>query len=397
MNTHFVRAAAGGAVVALLAAACGDSKTPVEPSPLPSCSYAVTPASVQAPAAGQAISLHIDTTSGCAWTARAEASWIALSATSGSGAADIVVTVVANDSTAERTAGITIAERAVSVRQTGRAPAPCLYSLGSPSSTFGAEGGPGRLTVGTTAGCAWTATINVTWITMRVANGSGPGEILYDVLPYDGTAQREARFAVQEASFTVRQDPPARGPCTYVVDPTSTVLHWHGSAGDGMEVRITTLSHCSWTIASNTAWIESVTAGSGTGSTVARVRVGAYTMEPARSGPLMVRWPTDTAGQNVWITQEGCRYAISITTDPVPASGASGRRVSVFGTPVSTSCMIGCPWTAATSDSWLHIRGATSRAGDDDLFYDVDANTTGAERTGVLTIAGRTLIVTQGK
>ena len=42
------------------------------------------------------------------------------------------------------------------------------------------------------------------------------------------------------------------------------------------------------------------------------------------------------------------------------------------------------------------MAGSSSRAGDDDLFFDVDPNLTGAARTGTLTIAGRTLTVTQG-
>jgi hypothetical protein len=396
MHTYFARAAASCAAIMLLAAACGDNKSPVTPSPLPSCSYAVSPGSTRAPAAGQSISVHVETTTGCAWTARAEVSWITLGATSGSGAADFVLTVLANESIAERAAGITIAGRDLSVRQDGRAPAACLYTLSSSTSTFGADGGPGRLALGTTAGCAWTATSDAAWIVLRVATGSGPGEILYDVARYDGTSQREARIGVDGASFAVRQDPPAREPCTYVVDPVSTLLHWHGTAGEGMDVRITTMSHCSWTIASNTLWIEAITAASGTGTATARVRVGSYTLEPTRSGPLMIRWPTDTAGQNVWITQEGCRYAISLATDAVAASGGR-RRVSVFGTPVSTTCMLGCPWTAAANVPWIHIAGASSRAGDDDLFFDVDVNATSAERVGVLTIAGLTLTVTQSR
>jgi hypothetical protein len=395
MHTHLLRRAAGCALIAVLLAACGDSKSPVTPGPLPACSYTVSPGSAQAPAAGQTFSVHVETAAGCAWTARALVSWVTLSVTSGFGPADIGITVLTNEATAERSGTVTIAEREVSVRQSGRSSAPCVYSLDSPSSTFGADGGPGRLTVSTAAGCAWNATVNVAWLTLRTAAGSGPGEILYDVARYDGTTTREGRIAIDGASFVVRQDPPAPGPCAYAVDPTSVSLHWHGAAGEGLEVRVTTSAHCGWTAASNTAWIELVTAAASTGSGVARVRIGAYTLEPTRSGPLMIRWPSETAGQNVWITQEGCRYAISLTADSVPAAGGR-RRVSVFGTPVSTTCMIGCPWEAASSVPWIRFAGATSRAGDDDIFYDVDPNTTGVARAGTLTIAGKTLVVSQG-
>ena len=141
--------------------------------------------------------------------------------------------------------------------------------------------------------------------------------------------------------------------------------------------------------------MELLTAPGGAGSATMRVRVGAYTEQQTRRAPLELRWPAATAGQNVWITQEGCAYAISITSDSVPAAGGR-RRVSVFGTPVSVDCAIGCPWTVTANASWIHVPGSTSRAGDDDLFFDVDPNTTGAPRSGTLTIAGRTLVVNQG-
>jgi hypothetical protein len=165
--------------------------------------------------------------------------------------------------------------------------------------------------------------------------------------------------------------------------------------GEGFEVRLATAAQCAWTAAAGASWMELLTASGGAGSALMRVRVGAYTEQQTRRAPLEIRWPSATAGQNVWITQEGCYYAISLTSDSVPAAGGR-RRVSVFGTPVSVDCSLGCPWTVATNASWIHVPGSGSRAGDDDVFFDVDANTTGAPRTGSLTIAGRTLVVNQG-
>ena len=211
---------------------------------------------------------------------------------------------------------------------------------------------------------------------------------------YTGTEQRAAQIVAGTASFTVRQDPPPSAPCTYGVDPTSVLLHWHGVAGDGMDVRLTTLGHCSWTASSGAAWVELLTPPSGTGSAAMRVRINAYTNEATRSAPLMIRWPTPTAGQNVSITQEGCRYALSVRTDTVPAAGGR-RRVSVFGDPVTVDCMVGCPWTIVSVAPWIHVSGSTSRAGDDDFFYDVDANTTGTQRTATMTVGPLTLTVIQ--
>jgi hypothetical protein len=383
------------AVAFCLAAACGGGDSPVSPTPV-TCTYAVPTATLDVPSAGQTFVLKVDTGSACAWTATPSAPWITVVPSSGSGGADVTVTVAANDATAERTAQIAIGGQTVPVRQAARATTtPCAYALVSSSSTFGPEGGKGHVSVETAAGCPWNASSSASWLALRVASGSGPGDVEYEVAVHDGTTQREARIVVGEASFTVKQDPPVIGACTYAVDPTSTQLHWHGSPGDGMDVHLTTAGQCSWTAASGASWIELLTAGSGTGPATMRIRVGAYTSETTRSAPLMIRWPTPTAGQNVFITQEGCYYAISVHTDNVPAAGGR-RRVSVYGDPVSVTCMIGCPWNVVTSTSWIHIAGSTSRAGDDDVFYDVDANVTGATRTGTLTIGGLVLTVVQG-
>ena len=390
-------ALSGAALVLVVTMACGD-KNPVGPTPPPStCTYTVSPATAQADAAGQSLTVRVDTAPSCNWTARTGAGWATVSPASGSGPADVVVTVAANDAFAERTVTVTIADKDVSVRQRAKAaPAPvCSYALESGSSTFGAEGGRGRVAVKTEAGCAWTARSESPWITLRVTSGKGPGEIEYDVASYDGIDQRSTAIVVEQASFPVRQDPPSPASCSYSVDPTSTTLHWHGATGDGFETRLTTSARCSWTAAAGASWIELLTPASGTGSAAMRLRIASYTEQQTRRAPLEIRWPASSAGQNVWITQEGCYYAIGATTDTVPAAGGR-RQVSVFGTPVSTDCSIGCPWTVTSNASWILVSGSGSRAGDDVLFFDVAVNTTGAPRTGTLTIAGRTLTVTQG-
>lgn len=173
----------------------------------------------------------------------------------------------------------------------------CAYALESGSSTFGAEGGKGRVSVRTNVACAWTARSDFPWITLRVASGTGPGDIEYDVAPDAGTDQRQAAISVEQASFPVRQDPPSPTSCSYNVDPTSTSLHWHGAVGEGFDVRLATAAHCTWTTAAAASWIELLTAPGGTGSTVMRVRVGAYTEQQTRRAPLEIRWPTATAGQ----------------------------------------------------------------------------------------------------
>ena len=393
---HRRRLSTGALVLAVgsaFAAACGS--TPTRPTPVPdTCTFAVTPSTIAVPAAGQAVAIHIDTAAACAWTARSDTAWVSLSAASGTGPADVVITAAANTQPGERVATPTIAGKDVTVRQPGRDAAPCTFALTSPSSTFGADGGRGHLALQTAAGCAWTARADASWITLPAPAGTGPGDIVFDVARFDGTEQRQATIAVEQASFSIRQDPPAPAACTYGVDPTSANLHWHGV--DGMEIRVTTGARCTWTAEAGASWIELVTAGSGTGPATIRVRVSSHIIEATRSAPLMIRWPTETAGQNVWFAQEGCRYALGPSSQDVPAGGGVFH-ASVFGDPVSTSCPIGCPWQATASAAWIHFSGSGGGAGDDLLTYTVDPNTTAAPRAGTITVAGRTLTINQAR
>ena len=376
-----------------VAAACGG--TPTTPTPTPNtCSFAVTPSAVVLGSSGQTATVHVETGAGCAWTARGGADWIAVSPASGSGAGDVVLTATANESSAERAATATIATRDVAVRQAGRDVPACTYTLTSSSNTFGADGGRGRVSLTTAAGCAWTARSLAAWLTLLTTAGTGPADIEFTVAPFDGTSQRQTTIAVEQATFSIRQDPPAPAACTYAVDPTNANLHWHGV--DGLEIRVTTGTRCTWTADTGAGWIELLTTGSGTGSATIRVRVSSHTAEATRSAPLMIRWPTETAGQNVWFAQEGCRYALGPSSQDVPAAGGVFR-ASVFGDPVSTSCPIGCPWQATASAAWIHLSGNGSGAGDDQLTYTVDPNTTGVLRTATITVSGRTLTVNQAR
>jgi hypothetical protein len=119
-----------------------------------------------------------------------------------------------------------------------------------------------------------------------------------------------------------------------------------------------------------------------------------YTEESSRAAALRVRWPTPTAGQNVWITQEGCTYGVSVTTENVVASGGTGT-VYVYGTPISTSCSLGCPWTATSQVPWIRVTSAMPRAGDDRFTYQVDPNPDTSERVGQILVERRIITIRQ--
>lgn len=88
-----------------------------------------------------------------------------------------------------------------------------------------------------------------------------------------------------------------------------------------------------------------------------------------------------------------CSYSISPSQHTnVPSGGGTGS-VTVTGTPSPCSGN----WTAASNASWITITGGSSGsgAGPATVSYSVAANTTGSQRSGTLTVAGRTFTVTQ--
>ncbi len=86
------------------------------------------------------------------------------------------------------------------------------------------------------------------------------------------------------------------------------------------------------------------------------------------------------------ISPPSCSYSLSASSINVPSSINTGT--------VSVTTTAECPWIAAPDDNWITITGRTSGAGNGTVSYSVAANT-GAQRTGTITIAGKTFTITQ--
>lgn len=82
-----------------------------------------------------------------------------------------------------------------------------------------------------------------------------------------------------------------------------------------------------------------------------------------------------------------CTYSVGPSAPYLDATNQAGPVVSITAGP-------GCAWTAAASDFITITSGATG-AGNGTVAFSVSANSSGALRTGTLTIAGQTVAVTQ--
>ncbi len=374
-------------------ASCHRSPT----SPPKPCGYVLASTTTAFGAGAGSGLVQVDTTSECGWLVSTKATWITVQETRGLGSGATHFSVAANTGSA-RAGILAVGTESITITQEARA---CTYDVSTQSQSFAAIGGTGTLAVTTPAGCGWTAQPTASWITITSgASGEGSAPIVYTVAAHSGAGARTAGITIDGFTITIHQSgveapspepSPVPADCSYQVAPTELALHWHGISG---EVAITTAGGCPWSVDSTESWLAIESAASASGPGRIRFLTGPYTLESTRRATLRVRWPTITAGQNVIVTQEGCRYGLSATQQFAGVAGGTSN-VLVLGDPVSVNCMIGCPWTAVPDVSWIHVTSSMPRAGDDPFFYQVDANPTGQVRTGHIRIETAQVTVIQ--
>ncbi|HEY7191028.1 MAG TPA: BACON domain-containing carbohydrate-binding protein [Vicinamibacterales bacterium] len=315
---------------------------------------------------------------GCAWTATSNESWIAItSGANGTGNGPVAFSVAANTGGA-RTGTATIASQTFTVNQAAGAAA-CTYSISNTEANIGPDATQGTVSVIAGAGCTWTATSNASWITVASgATGTGNGQVLLTLAANTG-AERTGTATIATRTFTVTQRAfmPA---CTYSISPSSLSV----GPGDGSgTVSLSTGSGCSWTTVSSAAWLTVTQGASGSGNGVIAFSVVANS-GAARTATLTIATQVFTLTQAAGVAP--CRYAISPTSQTVPASGGSGT------TNVTTAG--GCAWTASSNVPWITVTSGASGTGNGSVSFTVAANTA-ASRSGTLTIGGQTFTVTQ--
>ena len=169
--------------------------------------------------------------------------------------------------------------------------------------------------------------------------------------------------------------------CTYTIDPASVVYSASGGAGS-FAVGVVAGTACPWKAVSNVDWIT-VTAGTAEiGPGVVDYLVAANKTNQDRTGMITV------AGKTFTVYQSGCTYTINPESAVYPASGGEGSiAVGAAGT--------ACPWMAVSNVDWITVTAGSPGIGDGTVYYLVSANKTNQDRTGAVTVAGKTFSVTQ--
>ncbi|MEZ5352869.1 MAG: BACON domain-containing carbohydrate-binding protein [Bryobacteraceae bacterium] len=181
----------------------------------------------------------------------------------------------------------------------------------------------------------------------------------------------------------VAVDPTTIIDCSYLVHFSPGVFN-PGAAGGSASVNVTTTSGCAWSAASNVPWITITGGASGAGDGPVTWQVAPNPNSTPRTGTLTI------AGGTYTVTQAGvaCSYTLS---SPSASHGAGGG-----GAGLSVIAPGGCAWISVSdAPAWITITSATMGSGNGNVSYFVAANPSPAQRTGTLTIAGKTFTVTQ--
>lgn len=355
------------------------------------CRFTVAPSGVTIGAGGGAATVSIEASAAsCSWSAATDVGWIHVDPASGSGNASVKLTVDANGGAA-RTAPVVIASQQVAVTQAepgapappspappGPQPAPaCSYSLSPSDAAIASGGGNGSIAVTAGTGCAWSATVGASWISITgAASGSGSGTVAFRVAGNIG-GPRSAAITIADRPFPVTQ---AAASCSFSINPSSYAAAVGGGTVN-VTVTLATGTACSWTASSSYDWltIASVRTDAGGG--------GAVTLAVATNPGGERAGKASIAGQMLNVTQRGCSFSLSATSQSVGYSGGNGS----IGVDANGDS---CNWTARSNAGWITLNTDSGR-GDGGVQFTAAANAARTPRSGTVTVAGQTFTVNQ--
>src|SRR5262245_32386105 len=188
----------------------------------------------------------------------------------------------------------------------------------------------------------------------------------------------DGRSATLQNAYTFTDN----SPCSYSISPTSSTV---GAAASSGSVSVAAGAGCAWTASSGAGWITITSGASGWGNGAVGYSVAANTSSSSRTGTLSI------AGNTYTLTQQGqtptCSYTVSPTSESSPAGGETAT--------VTVTTTAGCMWTATSNATWITVTAGGSGSGNGTVTYNAAANTGSASRSGTLTVAGQTVIVSQ--
>ena len=151
------------------------------------------------------------------------------------------------------------------------------------------------------------------------------------------------------------------------------------SGGGQGSVRVATEADCVWVASRNASWISLQRSG-GSGPDTLTYQVSANTSTTSdRSGSLTI------AGHSHRVTQQACELSVESGHPNLPPTG------DAYTFAVTTNP--GCVWSASSNVGWINVVNS-SGTGSTLINYRVATNQ-GPDRVGIISVSGRTKVITQ--
>ncbi len=277
------------------------------------CTQTLNPTQVSLPAAGGNGTVQV--TSGCAWTAGSNATWISLTGgTSSDRDGTLAYSVQANTQGQARSGTVRIGNQTFTVNQAG---AGCAVALTPTSANVPAEGGTGSVAAAAT--CAWAAIASDAWISVT----PGTASVSYTVAANNTGSPRSGSIAIGNQVFAITQ---AAGGCVVTLSPAAAQVVAGGGSGSFL---VSGQPACRWTVATSADWIMlNLTTGEGSGTVIYAATANAGSARTATINVNSQAFTITQAGALTSITAAGIVNAASFVGGTV----APGLIVTIFGT-----------------------------------------------------------------
>ena len=244
--------------------------------------------------------------------------------------------------------------------------------------------------------CTWSAATNSpNWIHISTGGDyTGTATVTYTIDANNTGVERIGTITIANQTGTVIQKPAhVAGSCGYGFN------NWFGTItiGDGSVMTMSTAvtpssGSCTWSAATNSpGWIHISTGGNYTGIATVTYTIDANNTGAERIGTITIANQTGTVIQEP-VAAASCGYSFNNWFGTMTIGDGSALAMSTAVTPSPGSCT----WSAATnSPGWIHISTGGNYTGTATVTYTIDANNTGVERIGTITIANQTGTVIQ--
>jgi hypothetical protein len=283
----------------------------------------ISPATASLAAIGGTTSTQLTLAPNVTWTASSSATWLEIkSGVTGSGSTVLEVFAAANPTVTERSATVTIAGKVFTVTQAGQ-PATVVQ----PDTTFSTDGGSTWVDITAGGGAQWTATSNVSWLTVALGEtGTGTGSAFIIADPYTDTSKsRTGTVTVAGRTLYFTQ----RG---YALSVTPQIAQIGSNSGAGQFGVAAPLSAI-WEAIVTQPWITVTGSTTGIGNGTLRYTVASNTTGATRTGRIVV------SGVEYTITQVANLILTTETDGNGSVSGGgsyqTGASASLTATPSS--------------------------------------------------------------